>query len=243
MSQTYQDLTFTNFPESVDTFKTMLDIAASDASALSAYQAAMETGNITQASAALANIPNVDKKLISAADVNKLTNAVIALQRFYSTNIQTYISNLQSQWQTEINKFSYIGNYSSTTAYKKNNIVSYTSGAYKYLYICIKDAVAGISPTNTTYWQPFTIKGIQGISGTNLSFLYEWDNTTSYVTQDCVTCDGFLWVCVINNSNSKPSVTNTNWKEIMSLHSSIYPVQSTQPTSQVVGELWFEVVS
>ena len=242
MSTTYSDLTFTNFPEAVDTFTTMLDITAADASALLAYQNAMESGNVTQANAALAGMTDAQKKIITASQINKLTNAIIALQRFYSSNIQSYISNLQTQWQNEVNKLSFKGTYSSSTAYKKNNIVNYTVGAFTYLYICTQDVSAGIAPTNTSYWRQFTIQGIQGTSGQALSFLYEWSNATSYLVNDCVTHNGVVWACVTANSNSEPTATNNKWKEIMSLHSSIYPVQSTQPTSQVVGELWFEVI-
>ena len=242
MSVTYSDLTFTTFPENIDTFVTMLDIVANDAAALNAYQTAMESGNITQANNALTNLENADKKILTAAKINKLSDAITALQRFFVSDIQPYISGLQTNWQAEIDKFSYIGTYSSTSSYKKNNIVNYTVGALNLLYICLKDAVAGIAPTNTTYWKQFTIQGTRGPSGEDLAYSYEWDNTTSYAYQDCVTHNGKLWNCVVANSNVEPTESATQWKLIMALNSAIYPVQSSQPTLQEVGELWFQTV-
>ena len=72
MSTSYPDLTLTNFPEAVDTFVQMLDIVASDATNLRAYQTAMEEGNVAQANAAISNITNGARKLLTADKINKI---------------------------------------------------------------------------------------------------------------------------------------------------------------------------
>ena len=241
MSLSYPDLNLTNFPEAVDVFVQMLDIVASDSTNLAEYQSAMEAGNIIQAHEALANITNGAQKLLTAEKINKIFNSVEALERFLASDIVPYITQLQTNWQAEINKFIYRGNYSSSTSYVVNNIVSYTVGAYKYLYICIQNA-KGKAPTNTTYWQQLTIVGLQGISGEAMSFLYEWSAVTEYVAQDCVSYNGKLWGCLQTNTNSAPSSTNTNWEELMSIDPVQYPVQASEPVSQEVGDLWFQVV-
>lgn len=241
MSTSYPDLTLTNFPEAVDTFVQMLDIVASDATNLKVYQTAMEEGNVVQANAALSNITNGARKLLTADKINKIFNSIEALERFLASDIIPYVNQLQSNWQTEINKFIYKGDYSSSTSYVINNIVSYTSGNHTYLYICIK-AAKGYAPTNTTYWRQLTIVGIQGVSGDAMSFLYEWNDTTPYVAQDCVSYNGKLWGCVTANTDSAPSATNNKWQELMSINPTTYPVQSNQPASQEVGDLWFQVV-
>lgn len=241
MSASYPDLTLTSFPEAVDTFVQMLDIVASDATNLALYQEAMDEGNIVQANAALSNIANGAQKLLTADKINKIFNSIQALERFLSSDIVPYVSQLQTNWQTEVNKFIYKGSYSSTTSYVINNIVSYTSGVYTYLYICIKNA-KGYSPTNTTYWRQLTVVGIQGISGEGMSFLYSWNNTTPYVAQDCVSHNGKLWGCLTANTNSEPTPTNTKWEELMSITPVAYPVQSTQPVAQEIGDIWFQVV-
>lgn len=241
MSTSYPDLTLTNFPEAVDTFVQMLDIVASDATNLAEYQSAMEAGNVVQANAALSNMANGAQKLLTADKINKIFNSIEALERFLGTDIVPYVAQLQSNWQTEINKFIYKGSYSSSTSYVVNNIVTYTSGTNTYLYICIK-AGKGKTPTNTTYWRQLTVQGEQGVSGTGMSFLYEWDAATSYSPQDCVSYGGKLWGCLESNTNSAPSSTNTKWEELMSINPVTYPVQSQQPAVQEVGDLWFQVV-
>ena len=140
MSASYPDLALTNFPESIDTFVQMLDIVASDATNLTAYQAAMEEGNVVQANAALSNIANGAQKLLTADKINKIFDSIEALERFLASDIVPYVTQLQSSWQTEIDKFIYKGTYSSSTSYVINNIVTYTVGTNTFVYICIKAA-------------------------------------------------------------------------------------------------------
>lgn len=241
MSTSYPDLRFTNFPESVDTFVQMLDIVASDATVLKAYQDAMEAGNVIQASNALNNMTNAVQKILTADKINKIFNSIEALERFLSTDIVPYVTQLQSNWQTEINKFSYIGTYSKTTSYKKRNLVTYSIGSYTYLYICIKDT-KNVNPTNTTYWRQLTIVGLRGESGDNMSFLYEWDNQTNYSPQDCVIHANGLWGCLVANVNSAPSSTNPDWQELAHLEAAVYPIQSNEPVGLLVGDFWFQTL-
>lgn len=242
MSVSYPDLNLTTFPESVDVFIQMLDIVASDAPALSAYQNAMDAGNITQANAALGTMVNAAQKLLTAEKINKIFDSVEALERFLATDIVPYVAQLQNSWQSEINKFSYVGVYSNSQSYVKNNIVSYTVGAYTFLYLCIKDTVAGINPTDIGFWQQFTVVGLQGLTGENMSYLYEWNNTTVYSPQDCVTHNSKLWGCLVSNNNSEPTEANTNWQLLADLSASVYPVQADQPEAQDDGEIWFQVI-
>ena len=242
MSVSYPDLNLTTFPESVDIFVQMLDVVASDAAALTAYQNAMEAGNITQANSALGTMVNATQKLLTAEKINRIFDSIEALERFLATDIIPYVTQLQSSWQSEINKFAYVGVYNSSQTYSKNNIVSYTVGAYTFLYLCLEDANVGITPTNTGYWQQFTVVGLQGLSGENMSYLYEWNNTTVYSPQDCVTHNNKLWGCLVSNNNSEPVETNANWQLLADLSASVYPVQSEQPVAQDEGEIWFQVI-
>ena len=73
MSATYTDLTLTNFPDSLDTFLTYLNIVASDGPLIQQYIDALEAGNQTQANQILAQIPSASQKIIKATDLNKLT--------------------------------------------------------------------------------------------------------------------------------------------------------------------------
>ena len=243
MSISYPDLNLTTFPETVDVFIQMLDVVAADSTALKAYQDAMNIGNIIQANTALQTMANATQKILTAQKVNKIFDSIEALERFLATDIVPYVAQLQSNWQVEVDKFSYKGEYSATVAYEKNNIVSYTSGAYTFLYLCISDTDAGILPTNTVYWQRFTVVGLRGLSGIGMSFLYEWDASTTYSPQDTVTYGGKVWGCVNENDNSAPSTTNVNWQLLMDISPSVYPVQTEEPGGQNVGDIWFKVIS
>lgn len=242
MSISYPDLNLTTFPEAVDVFVQMLDVVASDATALAAYQTAMDAGNIIQANSALSTMVNSAQKLLTAEKINKIFDSIEALERFLATDIVPYVAQLQSDWQIEIDKFAYVGIYSATTAYQKNNIVSYTVGAYTFLYLCTNNTVVGIAPTNTAYWQRFTVIGLQGLSGVGMSFLWEWNDTTVYSPQDTVIYQNKLWGCVTTNDNSAPSENNSNWELLVDLSATTYPVQAEQPVAQDVGEIWFQVV-
>lgn len=74
----------TTFPTSIQTFPTMQDISAADASLVQQYQEAMEAGNIATATAILGQISNADKKIIRADLLNTITDTSVALQQFYA---------------------------------------------------------------------------------------------------------------------------------------------------------------
>ena len=243
MSTTYPDLTNTNFPESVDTFVQMLDIVASDATALKAYQTAMESGNISQANSAIASMANGAQKILTAEKINKIFDSIEALERFLASDIVPYINGLQSNWTSEMNKFSYIGAYNSGTSYSKNNIVSNVVDAENtYLYLRIQDGGAGIPVSNSTYWKQFTIPGIKGESGIGMSFRYDWDASTQYYANDCVLYDGKLWGAKTGGTGHTPSSSPSYWQEVMGFSAAQYPIQSTEPYNQETGDLWFQTI-
>ena len=74
----------TTFPNSIQTFPTMQNITASDAELVKQYQAAMQAGNIPQATAVLQQIADADKKLVTASLLNTLFDTNVALQQYYA---------------------------------------------------------------------------------------------------------------------------------------------------------------
>lgn len=74
----------TSFPNSIQSFPTMQDISAADASLVQQYQAAMEAGNLATATAILGQISNADKKIIRADLLNTITDTSVALQQYYA---------------------------------------------------------------------------------------------------------------------------------------------------------------
>lgn len=238
MSATYPDLS-SNFPESIDIFPTWFNIVASDGPLIAQYQQAMEAGNTTLANQILTQIPQGTQKIITATSLNDLTAAILAVERFYKDNIADYVQNLQQSWLTTINQFSYQGVWQSGTSYVTNNLVSYTVSGLNLVYIALSDVPVGTAPTNQTYWRLLTIQGQAGASGTGLSYRQEWSNSATYSTNDAVTYDGSLWMALQPSQNREPSSSPQYWKMVMSLETTTYPIQDTEPTNLQVEGLWF----
>lgn len=239
MSTLYQDLPFTSFPGSLDTFTTWINILASDGPLITQYQTALQAGNIAQANQILAQIPQGTQKIITATDLNKLTQAIQAIERFYKTDVKPYIQSQQESWLNIINQFSYEGVWSNGTSYVTNNIVSYITGGLTLLFIATSNPPIGTAPTNTQYWRLLTIQGQPGESGDGLSYRQEWNNAVQYNVNDSVTYDGILWMALRVNRNIQPGTDSSYWKNVMSLEATSYPIQDTEPINQSAGSLWF----
>lgn len=229
----------TTFPENVDTFTTWLNIVASDGPLILQYKNAVEAGNTTLANQILSQIPSASQKIIRAADLNKLTESILATERFYLTDVQPYIVDRQEEWTNLINRFEYVGIWNAGTSYEQNNIVTYTTRGLDLLFIAIQAPPSGTVPTNTTYWRQFTIQGQQGISGEGLSYRQYWSVSADYTPNTAVTYDGGLWMCLQANQGIEPGSNASYWKLIMSLNAVAYPIQPEPPAAQEIGGLWF----
>ena len=241
MSNTYPSLQFTTFPEQVQTFVTMLNMAIADGPAIKGYQQAIQNGNNALAQQYYAQITNADQKFIDATKMNKLMDTCVALQKFYLTDIQPYVGNLQTEWTNRIEQFNYLGDYSASTLYAVNNFVTYTASGVRNVYICVKVPPIGTAPTNTTYWRKLSIQGLQGPSGENLSFRYAWDSGEIYYPEDVVVYDNVVWGCLIQNSNQTPQSGSTYWYSIYSPQQVVYPFSAQEPTNMQAGFLWFKI--
>lgn len=240
MSTTYPDLSLTVFPDGgLDTFTTWLNITSTDGPLIAQYQAAMEAGNTVLANQILAQIPSATQKIIKATDLNQLTQAMLAVERFYKTDLEPYIQNQQESWLNTINQFSYKGAWSSGTAYLQNNIVLYTTSGLQLLFLATATPPLGTPPTNTSYWRVLTIQGQQGSSGPGLTYMQEWNASTTYNTNDAVTYSGGLWMALQPSTNVQPGTNEEFWKLVIPIITTTYPIQSTQPLTQVQGDLWF----
>lgn len=243
MSTKYPDLSLTNFPNSLDQFTTFLNIVSSDGPLIGQYQSAMQNGNTTLANQILTQIPQATQKIITAVDLNTLSQAMLAIERFYLNDIEPYIDDLHQSWLNTIQQFSYKGVWQNSTSYVTNNLVSYTTSGLNFVYIALSNVPIGISPTNQTYWRLLTIQGQQGASGEGLSYRQEWNSSTQYATNDAVTYDGALWMALQASQNRLPDTNPQYWQLVMNLKTVTYPIQDTVPTNLQVDGLWFNTSS
>lgn len=82
----------TSFPGAVQNFPTMQDISTSDAALVRQYQAAIANGDIEGAKAALEQIPDNQKKIVTADYLNMINDTVKAVQQYFLNRYSpTYI--------------------------------------------------------------------------------------------------------------------------------------------------------
>lgn len=241
MSVTYPSLQFTTFPDQVQAFVTMLNMAIADAPAVKGYQEAMQVGNSALAQQYYSQITNANQKFIDATKMNTLMDTCVALQKFYTTDIQPYTDALQSSWHDRIDQFNYMGDYSASASYSVNNFVTYTVSGVRNVYICVNTPPIGIVPTNTNYWRKLSIQGLQGPSGENLSFRYAWDSSEIYYPEDVVVYNNIVWGCLEQNSNKTPQDGSTYWYAIYSPQQVVYPFSTQEPVNSEIGFLWFKI--
>lgn len=262
MSITYPNFPNTVFPDAMQTFVKYLDITQSDAAIYDAAVQAMVDGNLMQAQNLLNTIPNIGQKAITAEKLNTLIDTVQALQQFYNTDLSSTLDQYQVTWRNYIDRFKYIGDWQSGTAYLKNSMVSYASTQLgtdqrKYLYIAVKDIQS--STTNPfvderdngvqSNWRRLVVKGEQGQSGASqdaVSFRFAWEGNATYNINDIVVYDNDWWVATVDGVlGVPPSLSASQWRLMLSGNLvAQYPVQSAQPadSAQKVGDLWFQLI-
>lgn len=243
MSDTYTDLSLTSFPDEIQTFTTLLNMTIDDANAINGYQQAMRDGDYSLAQQYFNQITNGSRKILDAEKINTLMETCMAIERFYLSDIAPYLNNKQNEWEGIINTFRFLGDYSASNSYKKNNFVLATPNNYPELFLCIQDAPVGINITNTSYWRALTIRGQQGQSGVTLSFRYTWDSTQTYYNQDIVVYDNMIFVATTQSTNQIPSASSSYWDLLYTVSQEIYPFSSSSPTVTEIGGLWFEILT
>ena len=91
----------TSYPNSVQTFPQMIDLAASDGPLAQQYQSAMQAGNLTLAKQILAQIPNNQNKIITADYLNTINDTLVAVEKYFQTRYSPayIVSNVQPSAQ------------------------------------------------------------------------------------------------------------------------------------------------
>ncbi len=244
MSALYPDLDFTNYPGELDNITLKSNITnTTDAQLVAQIQASILAGDFANASAILNANPQLNGKIFNANDYNQIRDAILALERFYNSDIKNYITEKQAVWVAEVDKFNYKGVYSPTTQYYKNNMVDYTTTEGTFLYLCIQQPDTGIAPTNTNYWRILTLRGERGLSGEGLSFAWVWDSTMEYNVNDVVVYGNKWWVSTQVNRGQQPANGSAYWTEILTALPAIQiPVTEIQPTDQIIGDQWYQVI-
>ena len=73
----------TSFPNSIQSFPTMMNLTSSDIAAVKNYQQAILDNNFALAAQYLVNITNGNKKIITADYINTINDTIVALENYY----------------------------------------------------------------------------------------------------------------------------------------------------------------
>ena len=245
MSQRYDDLPYTEFPNNIDNLIGFANITSEDLPKVNAFHEALDAGNYDEAQNILATITDWNKKLLDSNKLNKMRDALIALERYYSSDIEQYITEKQTAWQNKMDQFDYVGEWDNTNTYARNNIVSYDYMGSELLYLARTNVPANININDTNYWVLFTIEGQKGESGVGGTFKYEYSALESYVKGDIVSYNNKLWYALRDCANIEPSdINNTYWSLLMTIPPATAPLTTTAPTppDSEPGYLWFEII-
>lgn len=233
----------TTFPQSFQNFSQFIDITSSDVALLEQFYNYIYANDFANANRVLQLIPNYEQKIMYAKKMNTLIDTIKELEIFWTDNIQNEITAKQQEWQNIINQFSYISTYSPTTQYVKNNIVAYTVNGLNQLYICTNKPMVGITPTNTTYWRVFTVRGAKGVAGVGANFSFDWNSATNYTKDTIAVYNNSWWNATQPSTNQPPYEGSAYWNLVLTATQSIYPISENQPTALKTGELWFRVLT
>lgn len=242
MSASYPDLV-SEFPQNLDTFINLLNITSTDAPLVRQMQQFMMDGNFSAAQEVLSQIQNSNQKILTADYFNKMRDCILALERFYKTDIKPYLDDKQATWENYIKQFGFYNVYSPGTQYVKNNYVIFNDNGIDKIFIATADPPVGILPTNKDYWRELTIEGMRGPSGPGGSFLYDWVNNYKYSPNDIVVYQNKWYYATNENQNSPPYEGSQDWKVLVEMISSVYPLTTVEPTYQNTGQLWFQIIS
>lgn len=203
----YPDLEFGNFPDYPMLRIQYKDVDVNVKPLIDQYYEFYNNNDLQSAVDLIRNNPELNDYIINAKSLQQFVDEIIATQRFYMEDFQQYI----------IEAIRYEGNYNSSIKYQKFSVVNYQTKTY----LSIMDVPVGNPPTNTAYWIPWSIKGEQGQSGFGLTPRGIWNSTTQYYTYDFVSHNEKLWYALLDNINSEPTSSNTNWEIAFTLPEAI----------------------
>lgn len=207
MSNTYPEFLLTNYPDKLDTLRVYLDLSATEKPYYDQYVAYISSGDFSSASELLVERPNLKKMIFLADDMNYFAQAILAIQKMFKYDIDTFVMG------TMVMK----GEWSEASSYVKYNVVTYEIDGVELWYSAITDTVPkGTLPTDTTYWKAMTIQGQRGV-GIGLTPHGAWYSTEAYVTNDLVSYNNEIWYAIADSYNVQPGTDELYWLKFQGL--------------------------
>lgn len=207
----YLDGRRSNFPDKLDNILELFDLPPSQKPNLKRFQELKSKESLSPAEQQELNQLTIilQPYMPDVETWNLFGDILINMQKFFKEDVEPYIENKKLEFQAEVNKLTYRGEWLPDTQYFKKNIV--TSGGEGY--IAKKDSI-NQPPPNTTYWGKIAQKGEKGDPSLNISFKGAYDSAMAYTLGDAVTYGG-LWYYAKQNTKGNPP-TNADYWELQS---------------------------
>lgn len=210
------------FPDKIDSFRELFDLPADKIKDALELQQLKQKTILTndEQNRILALASQLQDYMITPESMNKLQDAITELETFFDKNVRQYVNEKQKEWDTYVNDFNFVGTWSPTAKYAKQNLLYYQGN----LWLVIKDVVADSQHTpdkDDTHYRQIAWKGDKGDIGLNAQYKGEWNGTTAYKAGDAVSVRlGEPWkpiemvfIATKDNTGQKPTISasSDNW--------------------------------
>ena len=207
------------FPQKVDSFTTLFDLPANQVTAALELQTLKQktTLNNDEQNRIQVLSAQLQDYMITPEFMNKLSDCIVSLETFFDNNVRQYILSKQKEWDTYVNDFTYVGAWSASKKYYRQNLFSYDT----HLWICLSDVVADSNNNpykDTTHYAQLSWKGDKGDIGLNAIYKGEWNGSTAYKAGDAVSVRvdvswapvDMVFIAKKDGTGQKPTVGTAN---------------------------------
>ena len=241
----FVDETLSSFPNSLDQFNFLYTLPASQKTNASRYMTLLQKTRTPEEEAEFVSLTiTLNDYLLTVDRWNKFASCIYSLEKFFSQNVQGYLTTKQTEWEAILNKFSDKGTYNPTITYMKWNTCQYNGETF----LSKIDNNLNHTPVGgdvDIYWQKIAQKGvpgeqgIQGLPGANLIPRGKFLLTDIYNTDDLAEDNGSQYRCLQDGVTGIPTSNKTYWDLFLAKGGSTiigglpYTVTLSEPTSNV----------
>ena len=215
------------------------DMQVSDISLKAQYYNLFLDGDIDSARQLIETNEQLNSKVISEDNLNRLVDAILALEGYYDDGVTKYLDNLTSQYQVSIDDLIYMTLYNASLQYEINNIVMHNDD----LYYCYARPPIGTLPTNTNYWLYLGLKGADGNPSLGVDYKGAWSSSTSYNEFDMVVYQNLIYVAKGTNINETPKNNPTQWFLAMDIMKQGIYISTSGAMGLSNGDLWLYIIN
>ena len=179
----------------------------------------------------LINTDTLKSYVLQSEWMNDVKTKIEQVEEHKDTECDKNLADRTEEFQFNINELIYIGEYSSSKQYYKNNFVFYN----EEIYFCIENSL-NKDPTDVNYWVKIGLRGEKGQYDMGVVWRGIWDYSTEYYKYDLVSYNNNLYIAKRNNIHSDPtSSVGSN----LFLNNSLYLNNTTYLNNNETNNDWF----